>query len=82
MYSNMLILRLLFIFDIIPLCQSCSPKSKYRHNQEMGIKDQEMDIKSTPLIKSINDLEDLITDLNITNHLYDYYAQKRLKNQG
>ncbi|VDK73930.1 unnamed protein product [Litomosoides sigmodontis] len=68
----MLILRLLFVFHIIPLCQTCLPKSY----------DQEVDVKSIRLIKTINDLEDLITDLNITNHFYDYYAQKPLKNRA
>ncbi|CAG9539305.1 unnamed protein product [Cercopithifilaria johnstoni] len=41
-----------------------------------------MDIKSIFPIKPINDLEDIVADFNITNHLYDYYTQKQLKNEA
>lgn len=74
-YSNMLTLRFLFILGIIRISQTCLPKIKRLHSQEL-------DVKPTRSIKRINNLEDTVTELNITNHLYDYYAKKRLKSEG
>ncbi|KAM3717318.1 RNA-binding protein cabeza [Dirofilaria immitis] len=72
----MLTLRfLLTLISIIQISQACL--STIRHPSE-----QEFDPKTITSIKWINDLEDIITELNITNHLYEYYEQKQLKNEA
>ncbi len=68
----MLTFRLLFIFDIIRISQTCLPNTKRLYDQEFDVK---------PVL-SVNDLEDIVTELNVTNYLYQYYVQKRLKNEG
>ncbi|EJW86691.1 hypothetical protein WUBG_02397 [Wuchereria bancrofti] len=68
----MLSFRFLFTFGTIRISQTCLPNTKRLYDQKFDVK---------PAL-SINDLEDIVTELNVTNYLYQYYVQKRLKNEA